>query len=512
MTEIAHAFRAVLPAGRVDTDEAARLLAASDIATDAPIAPDCVLRPQSEDELVAIVRIAVRNGLALYPRGGGWSYTGGYTPGDARGVIVETSGLKGIMADPEGQCVTAGAGVTWAELDAALAPLGLRAPSFGPLSGIGACLGSSAAQDGGFFGAATHGPVGQDCLLSSRMVDGHGQIAEFGQEARIDPVFAPQPLAGECGAFGIRSRVVLRTIPRPAHACFASFALPDGKAVAGAMASLVGLTGIAEVYAFDAGIHTNLAANGFSVIETGGFVGDLLCAEGRWWDRLGGLMRTARAGRAFLGDIPWSLHVVTEGDMTSAEEARLEVARRVTSFGAEAIPDSIPRVTRARPFRPIKALFGPRGERWLPSHGLVPATNAPGLLSAVEQEVASHTDTMRRYAIRSGILLALLGPRITIEPQLFWPDAPGRFAAAMGQPDQLRRFAGMPAQPAAREAAFALRAALIATMDRLGAGHFQIGRTYARAAAFPASIRATWLRLKQQHDPRRIMNPGVLDL
>ena len=51
-----------------------------------------------------------------------------------------------------------------------------------------------------------------------------------------------------------------------------------------------------------------------------------MSARSRWSDRLGGLLRTARAGRARLSEIPWSLHVSIDGTRSAAEETRAEVA------------------------------------------------------------------------------------------------------------------------------------------------------------------------------------------
>ena len=53
------------------------------------------------------------------------------------------------------------------------------------------------------------------------------------------------------------------------------------------------------------------------------------------------------------------------GGLARAEALRAEPARH----GGSELPDTIPRVTHARPFGPITALLGPRCENWLPVHG-----------------------------------------------------------------------------------------------------------------------------------------------
>jgi hypothetical protein len=227
---------------------------------------------------------------------------------------------------------------------------------------------------------------------------------------------------------------------------------------------------------------------------------------------LGGVLRTARAGKAFLSEIPWSLHMSVDGSPSEAEETRAEAARRVARCGAEAIPDVIPRVTRAKPFRPIKALVGPAGERWLPSHGLVEPSLAPSLLTSLQKVFETSADVRREVSLRSGFLVALLGPRITIEPQLFWPDSLAPYVRSKAQPNQVRAFGAMAENVTGRKLAGVLRQDLIATMAAAGAGHFQIGRTYVPRLGLSADVMSNWASLKAKHDPARIMNPGVLGL
>jgi hypothetical protein len=248
------------------------------------------------------------------------------------------------------------------------------------------------------------------------------------------------------------------------------------------------------------------------VLETVGIAGDLIGAKGTWSDRLRGLLRTARAGKALLADIPWSLHVSIDGTQTGAEDTRAEAARRIAAFDGEAIPDVIPRVTRAKPFRPIKALVTPLGERWLPSHGLVEAQEAKSLLASLKSVFAQSAAERKEHKMRSGFLVALLGRRITIEPQVYWPDALSAYTRAMAQPDQVKRFGEAAANEPGRAFAYQLRGKLIAAMDAANAGHFQIGRTFAAHPGVPQDAAASWPALKKKFDPDRIMNPGALGL
>ena len=81
------------------------------------------------------------SGLPIVPRGGGASYTDGYTPSETSSVVIDTSRMNRIVEINERDMyVVAQVGVTWAALNEALAAKGLRTPFFGPFSGLTATL------------------------------------------------------------------------------------------------------------------------------------------------------------------------------------------------------------------------------------------------------------------------------------------------------------------------------------------------------------------------------------
>ena len=139
--EIASIFRAALPEMVVVSDPANCLFASADLSGPADMPAAAILRPADTDALQALVRVARAARIALYPRGGGWSYTAGYRPEDDRSAIVDTSLLQSITIDHAAGTVEAGSGVTWSKLYDTLEAAGLRVTSFGPLSGVGATVG-----------------------------------------------------------------------------------------------------------------------------------------------------------------------------------------------------------------------------------------------------------------------------------------------------------------------------------------------------------------------------------
>ena len=509
---VAAVFRAALPEMVIETDPVECAFYSADISGPAPAPAAAVLRPADLVSVQRLVSVAREAGIALFPRGGGWSYTAGYRPDGTRSAIVDTSLLQSITIDHAAGTVEAGAGVTWSALYDTLAAAGLRACSFGPLSGSGATLGGSAAQNGGFFGNAVHGALGDGTICGGTMVTGTGELYRLGPDDRVDGLDAPQPLAGDSGAFGIRVSVVLRTMPTPAVTTSASFDFATGEAAIGALVGLAGLPHLGEAYVFDPGTHANLARSGFSVIESAELAGDLLKGQGGLLARLGSLVRTARVGKAFVADLAWSLHVTFDGTQAEVEAAGATVTAQAIAAGGEIIPNVIPRVTRARPFRRIKALLGPSGEAWLPLHGVFPVSGGLAALAAAQHELAESADIMRAHGITSVLLASLLGKRMIVEPQIFWPDALGPAVRRMALPQQISEYGTRPDNQPARDAAHGLRKRLTSALDSAGATHFQIGRSYAAHPGVPAATRKAWAELKHRFDPDRIINPGALGL
>jgi D-lactate dehydrogenase (cytochrome) len=512
MNPVLAAFRSALPALAMTTDADSCAVLSSDIAAPAAQPAAVVLQPATPDQVAHIVRVARREGIALHPRGGGWSYTGGYTPADRPAAMVDARLLHGITIDRDAAAATAGAGTSWADLHTALEAQGLRAASFGPLSGIGATVGGSAAQNGGFFGAAGHGAMGDGGIQGGTMVLGTGEPYSLSLADRAEGQAAPQPLVGDCGAFGIRTDVTIRTIPAPAATRFSSFDFASGEAALSVLISLVGRPNFGEAYIFDPGTHRNLARSGFSVIESAGLAGDLLGGRGSLLGRIGSLVRTARAGKAFVADLSWSLHLSFDGTAAEIAAAASDAMHIAHAAGGEIVPDVIPRVTRARPFRRIKALLGPDGEAWLPVHGVFAPSQAQPALAAVERALTEADATMQQHQVRVAILMVMMGARIIIEPQLFWPDALSPVLRRMAQPEQVARFGDRPANATARRVAHDLRRRLIDVLDKASASHFQIGRSYAGHPGVPVAARQVWATLKQRFDPDHIMNPGALGL
>ena len=91
--------------------------------------PDAVCFPESSEQVVEILKAASAAGVTVIPRGGGTSVVGGVTvrPGARPVVVLSLERLRGLVrVDTTSQLGTFRAGTLGPEVEAALAPHGLR--------------------------------------------------------------------------------------------------------------------------------------------------------------------------------------------------------------------------------------------------------------------------------------------------------------------------------------------------------------------------------------------------
>ena len=505
-------------ATNVIDDAAERAYYAHDIAGPAPHPAHLVVRPPSVDAAVACVAAVTGAGHALTARGGGHSYTSGYGPTRAGTVILDTSALDRVVEINEADgWVTAEAGCTWRTLHDALAAVGRRTPFFGPLSGIVATVGGAASQNAAFFGSARHGPMSASVLgLDVATADGTlmrlGAVGEGGFARDFGPDAAGLFL-GDSGAFGVKLRITMRLVPVPAAVRFASYAFEDFESAIDAQIDLAEVDAIAESYGFDAETHENLRRAGFTIGEGAAALRDVARAEGGRAGAIAAAVRTAAGARRAVGTTQTSLHLVIEGTSeAAAAEAADAIAACAGRHGGTAIPDTIPRITRSRPFRPLKSLLGPEGEAWLPLHGLLPLSRVRDAMQAAEDCLAAHEAEMQALGIRVTRLSTTVGDRLLLEPQFFWPDALSPFHLRAVTDAQRAQFADRPANERAQARVHALRAALVEALAAEGATHYQIGTYYPYLERIDPGQRALMEAMKKALDPKNLMSPGVLGL
>jgi len=139
-----------------------------------------VVRPEDEDHLVALVRLAQRERVKLVPRSWATSGYGGVLPPEGA-IVVDLSGwTKVLKVDKTGMTVRTQGGAIWEQIDREIARQGLSLrlyPSSYPSSSVAGWL----AQGGSGFGSYEYGTFKEN-VVSARVILPSGEAKEFSGE------------------------------------------------------------------------------------------------------------------------------------------------------------------------------------------------------------------------------------------------------------------------------------------------------------------------------------------
>ncbi|MDX6372606.1 MAG: hypothetical protein QOD98_1594, partial [Nocardioidaceae bacterium] len=176
----------VLRPGDEGYDEAAKVFFATG-------RPALVVRPRGADEVVAAVRYAVREDLAVAVRSGGHSGLGHGT--NTGGMVIDLDHLDTVEV-LDGRRVRVGGGATWGRVAAALDPHGL-----GLTSGDTRDVGVGGLTLGGGIGwmVRKHG-LAVDNLVGARVVTADGRLLVASAHENPDLFWG---LRGGGGNFGV---------------------------------------------------------------------------------------------------------------------------------------------------------------------------------------------------------------------------------------------------------------------------------------------------------------------
>lgn len=473
-----------------------------------------VVRPHDKFELAATVKCASEAGHAVIPRGGGMSYTGGYTPSRTDAVMFDLSLMNRVVeVDQDSMNVTVEAGCTWDTLYRDLSKLGLRTPMWGTLSGLKATVGGTMSQNGIFWGSTRHGTAAQSCR-ALEVVLADGTLFALGKK-HLRP-YGPDLLGlflSDCGAMGIKATVTMRLVREAKAFASASFSFA-GRDQWLQAAGAIERQGIAtECFGFDPHLNAIRAQRESLASDAKQLLG-VMKREKNPLKAIAQSAKIVRAGREFLKDAKYSLHVLAEGRIQAAADADVDMARQIVKEkGGKEIENSIPKVIRANPFGPLNAILGPKGERWAPIHGHLPHGSANECYEAIEALFAEHQAAMDELGVHYGTLITVIaGGNTVLEPCLYWPDARNSLIEATVEAEHLGRLPDLSPNPDARKLAEKLKQALVDLFYEFEAAHFQIGRTYRYQDGLNAEAIELLNSIKRQVDPKGLMNPGVLDL
>src|SRR6266540_1090175 len=168
---------AIVGSEHLVTDEAAFDAYRKDMA-DFEALPVAVVRPETEDEIVRIVRVASRRRIPVVARGAGTSLTGAVVL--KGGIVVDIARLNRILkVDSVNWYVQVQAGVVLDDLNDALRKEGFFFPP-DPASSFICTAGGAIAEGSGGMRCVRYGTM-RDWVLALRVVLANGRTASFGE-------------------------------------------------------------------------------------------------------------------------------------------------------------------------------------------------------------------------------------------------------------------------------------------------------------------------------------------
>ena len=204
-----------LPAERILTDPDSTARYRQDEAEWAPYGqPLAVVRPQSADEVQALVRYCVEHRLPLVPRGAGTGLSGGANAVDGSVVVSFEDMNRVLEINPAERLAVVQPGVVNDDLRAACAEHGLWYPP-DPASSPWSTIGGNVATNAGGMCCAKYG-VTRDYVLGVRMVTGEGEDVTLGRRTAkgVAGYDLCGLMVGSEGTLGVLTEITVRLLPQ----------------------------------------------------------------------------------------------------------------------------------------------------------------------------------------------------------------------------------------------------------------------------------------------------------
>lgn len=473
----------------------------------------CIVRPLDSAGVQIAARLCSEADVAMVPRGGGASYSDGYISNMPH-VLFDLSALQAIEIDTENACVRVGAGVTWAALKAALDPLALRTPFWGPFSGIAATIGGGMSQNTISHGSGAHG-ISAQSVIGMEVVLADGTLMNTGI-SNATRHYGPDLtglFTGDCGALGLKVAVTLPLIAaRPAFDT-ASFSFADFASYHRSVGQLAREGLDEEHFSIDQALSQGQIARSEGTVARLNIARNVMRAAPNPVSGVVQLAKMALAGEGEMREAQYSCHVIVEGVDKADVAARLGRIRAIMMREGQEIANSAAAFVRSMPFAPLYNVLGPKGERWVPLHGIFTHQAADAFHADFTALLEARKAEMERLGVWTGTMFSSIGGHgLLYEIAIYWPDTLTPYHREILGDDYLAGIPAYPESPEARAAAHQLKADLIDLMQAHGSAHFQIGRAYPYLDRLDPAARALLKATKAALDPQNLMNPGVLGL
>jgi glycolate oxidase len=201
--------------------------------------PGAVALPETEGQVVEILRYCHAARIPVVARGAGTSLSGGALP-VSHGVVLSLAKFRRIVAiDPLARTATVQPGVRNLAISEAAAPYGLYyAPD--PSSQIACTIGGNVAENAGGVHCLKYGLTVHN-VRRVRGVTIEGDVVEFGSEALDAPGYDLLALiTGSEGLLAVITEITVKLCPKPQAAQVALAAFDDLEKAGAAVAAVIG--------------------------------------------------------------------------------------------------------------------------------------------------------------------------------------------------------------------------------------------------------------------------------
>lgn len=481
-------------------------------------APLIGVKANSVNSLAIAARVAFENDLVIIPRGGGASYSDGYVARGLQYVLIDLRELNSIVIDDTDATVTVGAGVTWAALKHALDSKGWRTPFWGPFSGVAATVGGSVSQHtvshgSGSYGISASSVLGMDIVLANGEIlttgaaagGGAGGVRHFGPD--LTGLFT-----GDCGVLGLKASITMPLLKAKQAFRTASFSFQDFDSLHDGMraGTLEGLDD--QHFSLDAALSQGQIGKEKNAGRYSELIKSIIQSHGVK-DGFAQLIKIAFGGTRALETAQYACHYIIEGATEAEAKAKLVRLRQIMKpFGAEII-NTVPTVVRGLPFAPLFNTLGPKGERWVPLHGIMSHSATKEFHRALQQFFSNRAEQMRRLGVWSGTMFSSIGSSgFLYEIALYWPDCRSVYHEREVDAEYLQSLPVYEENMEARAYVDQLKNDLIKLYVEHGASFFQLGRAYPFKERLNPAAAELLETIKASLDKKSIMNAGALGI
>ena len=317
---------------------------------------------------------------------------------------------------------------------------------------------------------------------------------------------------GDAGALGFKARISLRLIKTPPFYGAASFGFDNFENMSGGMAAAAREGVIADNFGLDPSLQQGQLSK-TSASDALGAAWAVAKTARNPVEAGFRLLKMAVAGKRFLAGYNYSAHYTVEGVCQAEVNAKLALIRdAMKGFGTETA-NTMPTVIRAMPFIPLYPILGPKGERWVPQHGLIPFSKMQEFYQALQKLYAENAERMRKAKVDKGAMYMTINTHVFLyEPVFYWEDDRTPFHKRFLPKEYLDTLPEYPANPEGRALVRELRAKINDLFATVGGVHMQVGKSYPYLRGRNPEAARMLRELKQSVDPKNLMNPGALGL